>query len=113
MNNTGQYEYDPQGSLWLVGIALRYQVAPSLKNPDKPRQLTGDDIDIKPNQEPLVSVYADSEQTSTVAVIAYKKPAEKQGSFRQSQNQRIFERSVSSKALLRQRTTHISVPKIL
>lgn len=58
----------------------------NLKNPDNPRQLTGDDIEIKSNQEPLVSIYTDSEQTSTIASISYKKPAEKQGSFQQSQN---------------------------
>jgi zinc protease len=58
----------------------------SLKNPVKSRQLTGDDIEIKANKEPLVSVYADSEQTSTTVNISYKKPAEKQGTFRAYQN---------------------------
>ena len=52
-----------------------------LKNPDNARQLAGDDIDIKPNKEPLVSIYADSEQTATIASIGYKKPAQKQGSL--------------------------------
>jgi zinc protease len=52
-----------------------------LKIADKPRQLTGDDIEIKPNQEPLISTYADSEQTSNIVEIIYKKPAEKPGSF--------------------------------
>lgn len=53
----------------------------ALKSSDKPRELTGDDIEIKPNKEPLISTYADSEQTSNIAEIIYKKPAEKQGSL--------------------------------
>lgn len=53
----------------------------SLKNPDNARQLSGDNIDIKPNKEPLISIYADSEQTATIASLAYKKPAQKQGSL--------------------------------
>ena len=58
----------------------------ALKNPAKERQLIGDDIEIKQNKEPLVSVYSDSEQTSTILKIGYKKPAEKQGSLAQYQH---------------------------
>lgn len=57
-----------------------------LKNPAKPRQLDGDDVEIKPNKEPLISLYTDSEQTSTTVSIGYKRPAEKQGTFRAYQN---------------------------
>jgi len=49
----------------------------SLKNPDKPRQLTGDDLEIHTNKEPLVSIYSDNEQTYNIAQIVYKKPKEK------------------------------------
>lgn len=58
----------------------------ALKNPAKERQLIGDDIEIKKNKEPLVSVYSDSEQTSTILKIGFKKPAEKQGSLAQYQH---------------------------
>jgi zinc protease len=57
-----------------------------LKNPNNPRQLTGDNIEVKPNKDPLISVYADSEQTYPVISIAYKHPAEKRGTFRAYQN---------------------------
>jgi zinc protease len=57
----------------------------TLKNPDKERQLTGDDIDIKPNKEPLFSIYTDTEQTYNIAEIMYKKPAEKKGTLGQYQ----------------------------
>lgn len=58
----------------------------ALKNPAKERQLIGDDIEIKKNKEPIVSIYEDSEQTSTILKIGYKKPAEKQGSLAQYQH---------------------------
>lgn len=68
-----------------------------LKNPANARQLTGDNIDIKGNKEPLVSIYADSEQTSTIARIGYKKPAEKQGTL--GTYQRTFMHNIAASML--------------
>lgn len=52
-----------------------------LKNPPNPRQLSGDDIEIKSNKAPLVSIYSDKEQTATTLQIAYKKVAENQATL--------------------------------
>lgn len=52
-----------------------------LKNPPNPRQLSGDDIEIKPNKAPLISIYSDKEQTATTLLLAYNKPAENQATL--------------------------------